>query len=68
MNLKEAKEAGLLVKVLKDLTDEQASFDRLTNYRVSFDDQLYVPREVFQAMLTAGLEYAKLRLKELGVE
>lgn len=68
MTQDEAIEAGELVTALKDLAKEAKSYRKTSERLVGFDDELYVPRSMFDAMLKAGSAHAEVRLIALGVE
>ena len=69
MTMDEAREAGRLVAAVKAIDKERRSFEKETiAAEVAFDEELYLPRDVFDIMLHAGRAQAVARLKELGVD
>lgn len=67
MKMSNVKRAAELAEALVDLKKEIGGLGHVEESRAGFDDDTFVPKDVFAVMVEAGMAYARAELKKLGV-
>lgn len=61
-------EAAELIKARDTLREEMTTIPTVDSRLLAFDNDMFVPKAVLQAMAKAGIAYAERRLAKLGVK